>query len=303
MPARPDDPRLAAPPPRAVDWVVRCLGGRRAVSVLALKGGVSHANHLIHVEGGRPPEAVLRRWVSPALFETDPEFSPAQEIATYRLLERHGVPAPALLDADPTPDHCDVPALLLRRAPGRRTLRPGDRGAFADRLAEVLAAIHAVDAGDAARTVPPYRPFYEPDRHVVPDWTRRPDVWRLANELARAVPPASPDGFIHRDFHPGNTLWRNGHLTAVVDWTSAEFGPREVDLAHMRVNLALSFSIDVADAFLAAYLGRRPGRGYDPRWDVFEAADCVPEWPTGSWPAAGLLRLEALVARAIDGRR
>jgi len=147
--------------------------------------------------------------------------------------------------------------------------------------------------------VPPYRRFYEPDRLVVPDWTRRQEVWRRANELAAGLPSASAPAFIHRDYHPANTLWRGDRLSAVVDWTSAEFGPREVDLAHMRVNLALSFSLDVADAFLDAYLAVVPGSTYDPRWDVFEAADCVPEWPAGNWPNAGFLRLEALVARAV----
>jgi hypothetical protein len=302
MPTRPEDARLAAPPDRAVDWVVRCLGGRRAVSVRALPGGVSHANHLIRVEGGRPPEAVLRRWVGPELLEEDPECSPAQEMATYRLLARHGLPAPAVLGGDPAPSYCDVPALLLTRAPGRRTTRPADIRGFVAGLAAPLAAIHAVDADEARRTVPPYRRFYAPDQLVVPDWTPRPDVWRRANEIAAIVPAASTPVFIHRDYHPGNTLWLGGALTAVVDWTSAGFGPREVDLAHMRVNLALSFSIDAADAFLAAYLARFPGTSYDPRWDVFEATDCVPEWPAGSWPMAGLLRLETLVARALDGR-
>ena len=52
--------------------------------------------------------------------------------------------------------------------------------------------------------------------------------------------PAPPDDracFIHRDYHPGNTLWTGGRLTGVVDWIGGSWGPPSVDLGHMRVNL------------------------------------------------------------------
>ena len=45
---------------------------------------------------------------------------------------------------------------------------------------------------------------------------------------------------VHRDFHPGNVLWRRGTVTGVVDWPGACTGPAVADVAHCRVNLLTS---------------------------------------------------------------
>ena len=300
--ARPSvDPRLAMPPKASLDWAIRSVGGVDLLAIEPLGGGVSHANHRLRI--GRDEkriEVVLRRCVRTGWLDEDPEYSPAQEIATYGLLASSAVPAPRLLDADPTPEHCDVPALLLTLAPGRRIVRPADVRSLAQGLAEALPAVHSVDPGRAADAVPSYRPFYERERLAVPEWSRRPDVWRRAIERFDEPPESSLPAFIHRDFHPGNTLWSEGRLTAIVDWTLASFGPPEFDLAHMRANLALLYSLDVADGFLACYrnaVGRNVA--YDPRWDIRGVLDWVPELPRNSQPAAALLRLELLVARAL----
>ena len=76
-------------------------------------------------------------------------------------------------------------------------------------------------------------------------WSRRPRLWERALELARADPPPGPRCFIHRGYHPENTLCSRGRLTGVVDWTSAAWGPAAVDTAHMRWNLALTYGLDV----------------------------------------------------------
>ena len=88
--------------------------------------------------------------------------------------------------------------------------------------------------------------------------------------------PDTPVGFIHRDYHRGNTLWRRERLTGVVDWTTCCLGPFGVDLARMRLNLAVELGPDAAERFLATYgdiTGRREER--HPYWDVVDALDFV----------------------------
>jgi hypothetical protein len=48
-----------------------------------------------------------------------------------------------------------------------------------------------------------------------------------------------PDGavFLHRDYHPGNVLWRRGTVSGVVDWPGASIGPPSADVGHCRGNL------------------------------------------------------------------
>jgi aminoglycoside phosphotransferase (APT) family kinase protein len=62
-----------------------------------------------------------------------------------------------------------------------------------------------------------------------------------------------PGRLVHRDYHPGNTLWAGGRLAGVVDWTGGSWGPPSADLGHMRVNLAADLGVEVADRFLAAH--------------------------------------------------
>src|SRR5450759_1732981 len=162
-------------------------------------------------------EVVLRRWVRPDWFETDPEFSPAQEAATYALLTSSAVPAPRLLAADVAAAECDVPARLVTRPQGVRLTRPTDIGSYLTQLAGALPLVHGINPDGARRTLPPYRPYHEGVERHSPAWSRRQSVWRRAIEEVAATRPDEPSAFIHRDYHPGNTLWDSGNLTAIVD--------------------------------------------------------------------------------------
>ncbi len=270
-------------------------------SVVPLRGGISHANHLIRIEaGGSIREVVLRRWVRDEWRTDDPEFSPAQEVATYDLLSSSPVPAPRLIAADAAGGECDVPAILITRAPGARLTRPRDMHSFLAQLAGALPLIHGIDPVRAAGAVPRYRPYYERDRLSCPDWTRMPAAWDRAIALAAGPEPAEPAAFIHRDYHPGNTLWASGRLSAIVDWTTASWGSPGVDVAHMRANLAMAFAVETADAFLEAYRAV-VGASYrhDPYWDLRVAVDFLPDVPSDGWSAAELGRLDRFVARAV----
>ena len=286
------------PPPAAVHWVLRSIDpGGRILSVEPLSGGISHANHVILIDtGGAIREVVLRRWVRACPQEEDTGFSTAQEAATYGLLAASAVPAPQLLAADLDARECDVPALLLTRAPGTAPTAPDDMAGFLGQLAAALPAIHAVDPERAARTVPPYRPYYTADSLRIPAWTQAPSAWERAIELARAPRPTGPAAFIHRDYHPGNTLWVAGRLTAIVDWTSASWGPPAVDVAHMRANLSMSFGVEAADEFLEDYRVVAGAYAHDPYWDLRAAVDFLPELTPEARPE--FERLDAFVTRA-----
>jgi aminoglycoside phosphotransferase (APT) family kinase protein len=117
-------------------------------------------------------------------------------------------------------------------------------------------------------------------------------VWERAIALAHAPPPELPERFIHRDFHPGNTLWEGAGLTGVVDWTTGSRGPAAVDLGHLRWNLALDYGQRVADAVL-------PHPEHHPYYDVVTALDVLPDLDV-SFAHAEFLRLEEHVARALD---
>nr|WP_140955453.1 aminoglycoside phosphotransferase family protein [Brevibacterium sp. XM4083] len=73
----------------------------------------------------------------------------------------------------------------------------------------------------------------------------------------------------HFDFWAGNAVWTGERLTGVVDWAGARRGPRGIDLAWCRQDLALLGSTSAPDVFLAEY-ERLLGRSVSDinAWDV-----------------------------------
>lgn len=213
-----------------------------------------HVNHALDVVDAddRLHRLVLRRWARPGWDREDPDYTVERETRVLELLRSTPVPAPAVLGADPTGGRCDVPAMLLTRLPGHppSSLDAAGEG-FCRELAAALAQIHAVAVAEAQLDT--YRLYYDPPHATLPGWIPATPVWRRAIAAIRELPAAGPMTFIHRDFHPENTLWSGGRLTAVVDWTQASWGPPALDLGHMRWNLVADHGQDAADRFLDGY--------------------------------------------------
>jgi Ser/Thr protein kinase RdoA (MazF antagonist) len=51
-------------------------------------------------------------------------------------------------------------------------------------------------------------------------------VWERAAQISHGPAPRLPQVLLHRDFHPGNVLWRRGAVFRVVDWLGACTGRR-----------------------------------------------------------------------------
>jgi aminoglycoside phosphotransferase (APT) family kinase protein len=256
---------LRSRPPRvALDWAGAALGGT-VISARPLRGGTASAVHLLRVAlaGGAVERAVLRRYVRSELNAEEPVMA-AWEARALRVVEGLEVPTPRLLAVDPTGARAGVPAVLMSQVAGRVDWSPANMDLWLERLATLLPPIHAVP-------VPPpgvIRPFtpYRPDSYEPPGWARQPAVWARAVEWFHRSVPAGPGVFIHRDFHPGNVLWRRGRVSGVVDWASASIGPASVDVGHCRGNL-FGYGIQVAERFTAMW-ERRSGTRFDPWGDV-----------------------------------
>jgi Phosphotransferase enzyme family len=279
------------PPRAALAWAGAVLGGP-VVSARPLRGGQSSAIHLLTVAppGGSaspaghaepPRRAVLRRYVRGDLNAEEPDIA-EREARTLRFVESLPLPTPRLLACDHTGEAAGVPAVLMSHLPGRVDWRPSDMGSWLRRLAEVLVPVHAA-------TPPPpgvIRRFaaYRQNSYEPPSWARMPRVWARAAEIFRGSSPgpvgspepgaprfagmcdADPDVFIHRDYHPGNVLWRRGSVTGVVDWQSASVGPASIDVSHCRGNL-LGYGADVAGRFVAIW-EEITGKRFHPGADI-----------------------------------
>ena len=298
------------PPAAALGWAAATFGpGSRVVAVRPLPSAWL-ANHALEVadRAGAVHRVVQRRWARPGWDEEDPDFTAAREAAILELLAPTPVPAPALVAADPDAAVCDVPALLLSLLPGGPPDLEGDPDPVVEGLAAALPPIHAVavpgagGAGGPGRggpvPVPGYHRFYELEQLAPPAWSARPGLWARAFAVAFGPPPPHRPCFIHRDYHPGNTLWTGRRLVGVVDWIGGSWGPPSVDLGHMRLNLVWDLGPEAADRFLAAHHALT-GFDHHPFWDVVAAVDCIPELDAPGPPEPWLQRMEDWVAAAL----
>jgi len=160
-------------PAQSLQWA-QAQAGARAVAALPLESSWL-ANHLLVLDDGR--ELVLRRWARPGWDDEDPDLTAAREALVLERLAGTAVPAPELVAADVDAAECDVPALLITRAPGA----PFEGRPPIGPLVAVLEEIHAIDPGG----IPPYRRYYEPDRLAVPQWATDTAVSSAARPSGR----------------------------------------------------------------------------------------------------------------------
>jgi aminoglycoside phosphotransferase (APT) family kinase protein len=117
-----------------------------------------------------------------------------------------------------------------------------------------------------------------------------------AFDLMRA---AQGNRLLHGDFWPGNLLWRDGELVAVIDWEDASLGNPLEDVAIARLDLLWFFGEEAMHHFSEAYrtqMGDEMGEELDfeslPYWDLLAAlrpTGHIDEWAAG---LAGLGRAD-----------
>ncbi len=189
-----------------------------------------------------------------------------------------------------------MPALVISELPGRAAWLSRDVNRWMRAMAEAVTVIHTL-AGPAAAGI---RPFdrYAQASYAPPKWAQVPSVWERAVEVFLGAVPAHDVGFIHRDFHPGNVLWKRGRLTGIVDWQAASIGPRSVDIGHCRANLIFDDPY-AADVFTKMWEGIS-GSTYD-RWgDVATVVGMLDNLRSRPPNGAARVEFEACLARALS---
>ena len=235
---------LRSPPSEAaLAWASESVGAVVARWEV-LRGGMSSAMYVVSFGGEPTVELVLRCYVRADLNREEPDLA-VRETAALRAASAAEIQTPELVAVDPTGERVGVPALLMTRLPGRVVWDPAGVDGWLQRLAEVLPAVHAVESGHEPVGV--YE-NYAQESYAPPKWATRPAMWERAVEVFHGSILDGGRCFIHRDYHPGNVLWKRGHVTGVVDWQSACIGPPSVDIGHCRANF-LGSAPDLADRF------------------------------------------------------
>ncbi|MFG1614431.1 phosphotransferase family protein [Nonomuraea wenchangensis] len=229
--------------PRLVEWMGRNVpDAGEPLSVSLISGGRSNLTYLVEA---RERRLVLRRpplgHVLPTAHDMRREWRVISALAPTPV----PVPEPVAFCGDE--DVIGAPFYLMGHVPGTAMRTREELGdpppervrRLSERLAEVLAAIHAVDyrevgLGDFGR--PEGYMTRQLDRWCQ-QWERSktadlPEYDRLVRRLRDRLPAEAPGTLVHGDYRLDNTLVRVGDLEilAVVDWEMSTLGDPLADL-------------------------------------------------------------------------
>lgn len=253
--------------PALRDWLRPLFG--EVELVRALTGGITgQMLHLRREDGGA--DVVVRRWSGDDAEQ--PELV-RREAAGLRALAGSDLPLPALLAADPDGTESGRPSTVTTFLPGAVDLTPTDLRRWVRKLAAMLVRIHATPA-------PPLGPcelWASSDLHWL-DGEVDPGIGREARELAAHPPDPARAVLSHGDYQHFNVLWRDGEVSAVVDWPTVGLADRGLDVGHCRLNLAVLFSAEAAMWFLDDY-EQLAGTTVDPGADLQRLLNFGPNWP------------------------
>ena len=249
----------------------RIAPGSRVLRVWALTGGVSATVTGLELQlaSGATCRFLVRRHG-----EADLERNPTIARDEFRLLgiaRRQGLAVPEPVYLDETLDLFPDPVLVLEHVEGHPEFEPQDMPGYLSRMVDELVRIHSVAA--------------EPELDFLPrigkGFSERPaqlddslGEGRIRDALEAPPPLLSPNSpvLLHGDYWPGNILWREGEIAAVIDWEDAATGDPLVDLANTRLELLFFFGHDAMQTFTDLYLSRTTVDAANlPYWDLCAA--------------------------------
>ena len=225
-----------------------------------------HHNETYIVEGqlsnGEPLPIVVKRYVNNHHVEPRARL----EFNILQWLYRNGVPAPEPLYLDDTGKHLGTPGLIMHFVPGHRIMLPSDHPldsqAWAQEMAHSLAGIHSTPLHRAAQALLVEGAFEGGDvlwfmkPGSMPDYLKNHALGEVVwNTICESLPHLQqvPSTLTHTDYWPGNILWHDNKIVAVIDWEEAAYYNPNSDVAYCRMDMFLTGHQAVADEFLQVY--------------------------------------------------
>ena len=183
--------------------------------------------------------------------------------------------------ATPTPYHLDESGkifttsyLVMEYIEGKLEFAPSNLGDYLLQLAVQLAKIHSVDCTDLDLSFLPQKANRCPElcRSRPVSFDESLDRIRDALASIESLPQRNPSVLLHGDFWPGNVLWREEKLVAVIDWEDATLGSALTDFAISRLDIGLIFGIDGMECFTHHYTSMMSlDYTHLPYWDLCAA--------------------------------
>jgi aminoglycoside phosphotransferase (APT) family kinase protein len=217
-----------------------------------LTGGVSAQITALEVDlpDGQAVKLIVRRHGA-----VDRAANPRVARDEFRLLEivrTHGIVAPKPVFLDESCDLFAEPLLVLEFVEGDTASAPLDPVQYVSRIAAELARIHSVADSPLLSFLPRQGRGFGTRPDELDDSMHEGRI-RDALETAWPVRQANPDVLLHGDYWPGNLLWSDEGLVAVIDWEDARVGDPLSDLGNTRMEILFELGEQAMDDFTSRY--------------------------------------------------
>jgi aminoglycoside phosphotransferase (APT) family kinase protein len=246
-----------------------------------LMGGVSAQVTALEIER---PDGQTTKMIARRHGEADRKHNARIARDEYRLLQiarSHGLAAPHPRYVDESCELFPTPVLVVDFVEGETEFAPADLADYLAQIATQLAKIHGVKDSPDLSFLPRQDKGFG-DRPVTLDTSL--GEGRIRDALEAAWPSSQVNGsvLLHGDYWPGNILWNDGRLVAVVDWEDARVGDPLDDLGNGRLEILWWFGVDAMNDFTDRY---RALTAVDPTnlpyWDLCAAlrvCSKISEW-------------------------
>ena len=250
-----------------------------------LIGGVSAQMTGFEIER---PDGIIARMVVRCHGEVDRAQNPdiaAHEFRLLQLLRSAGIPAPAPIFLDLSNTIFPTPCIVAEYINGETTFAPPDVADTVRQMAAQLAQIHRLNENLADLSFLPKRNRGFGERPATHDYSL--GEGRIRDALESVWPSTSTETrnapvLLHGDFWPGNILWRDGRLVAVIDWEDAMIGDPLAGVANSRLEILWAYGVEAMEQFTRAYRSLSTANfARLPYWDL--CAALRPAGKLGSW--------------------
>jgi aminoglycoside phosphotransferase (APT) family kinase protein len=224
----------------------------KVVRTWPLTGGVSAQVTALEVE---QPDGRVRKLIVRQHGEVDRRHNPHIARVEFKLLQiaqSHGLAAPKPYYVDESCDLFPLPFLVLSYVDGDTEFAPADLPGYLAQMARQLAKIHDVSDSPTLDFLPRQAKRFG-ERPASLDESLGEGRIRDAMESAWPLPQVNESVLLHGDYWPGNILWNDGKLAAVIDWEDARVGDPLADLGNCRLELLWAFGVEAMTDFTSRY--------------------------------------------------
>ncbi len=242
-----------------------------------VRGGVSAQVTGLEVllSDGQTRKMIVRR--HGAVDRTQNPQIAADEFRLLQILQSVALPTPIPYYLDQSGAVFPTPYIVIECIEGQTEFAPANLAAYLHQFTANLVRIHRIDCANLDLSfLPGQEKRYTEKIEKRPAHLDESLAEGRIRDAAEAAWPVVQHGdatLLHGDYWPGNILWKDGRLAAILDWEDAAFGDPLADLATSRLEILWAFGVRAMHDATHHYHSLMPAIDFTnlPYWDLCAA--------------------------------